>query len=288
MGLFHRAIENSRQPERGQKTRRDFSLKSRLDLNLDVGSRPRFGARFGAEEIKVALDGIAAAELDVKGLKAGILCQNSYAVLAVLNPRVMHLQLPLGGYDIISAETFVKEITKDTEFPIVARIINQGRFWEDAFQTELVGEEPDQSAAGGDYRILIDRATHADDAEDFVFLERETYECFPRNVDCIAPDIVLEIGSGIDLDTRAGMIVHDIFHSQQRVHSLEVIRQPVVGAAEIEPLVFNSCPEIPFAGDEEAMSVAEIVVERIAVAEVAVDVVEIAAERVVHFVIKKI
>src|SRR6266403_3355034 len=120
MGLFHRAIENSRQPERGQKTRRDFPLKSRLDLNLDVGSRPRFGARFGAEEIKVALDGIAAAELDVKGLKAGILCQNSYAVLAVLNPCVMHLQLPLGGYDIISAETFVKEITKDTEFPIVA------------------------------------------------------------------------------------------------------------------------------------------------------------------------
>src|SRR5947209_17990772 len=84
MGLFHRAIENSRQPERGQKTRRDLSLKSRLDLNLDVGSRPRFGARFGAEEIKVALDGTAGAELDVKGLKAGILCQNSYAVLAVL------------------------------------------------------------------------------------------------------------------------------------------------------------------------------------------------------------
>src|SRR5437660_4316393 len=288
MGLFHRAIENSRQPERGQKTRRDLSLKSRLDLNLDVGSRPRFGARFSAEEIKVALDGTAAAELDVKGLKAGILCQNSYAVLAVLNPCVMHLQLPLGGYDIISAETFVKEIAKDTEFPIVARIINQGRFWEDAFQTELVGEKPDQSAAGGDYRILIDRATHADDAEDFIFLERETDEHFPGNVDCIAPDIVLEIGSGIDLDTCAGMIVHDIFHSQQRVHSLEVIRQPVVGAAEIEPLVFNSCPEIPFAGDEEAMSVAEIVVKRVAVSEFAVVIVEIAVERVVHLVIEQI
>src|SRR6266404_3479885 len=183
MGLFHRAIESSRQPERGQKTRRDFSLKSRLDLNLDVGSRPRFGARFGAEEIKVALDGIAAAELDVKGLKAGILCQNSYAVLAVLNPRVMHLQLPLGGYDIISAETFVKEITKDTEFPIVSQIINQGRFWEDAFQTELVSEQPDQAAAGGHDWVLIEATTETDDAEDFIFLERETDEHFPGNVD---------------------------------------------------------------------------------------------------------
>src|SRR6266496_3709144 len=152
MGLFHRAIENSRQPERGQKTRRDLSLKSRLDLNLDVGSRPRFGARFGAEEIKVALDGTAAAELDVKGLKAGILCQNSYAVLAILNDGVVDLQFPLGSYDIISAETFVIEIAKDTEFPIVSRTINQGRFWEDAFQTELVSEEPDDTTARGNDR----------------------------------------------------------------------------------------------------------------------------------------
>src|SRR5260370_23382645 len=67
-----------------------------------------------------------------------------------------------------------------------------------------------------------------------------------------------------------------------------MIRYPVVGAAEIEPLVFTSRPEIPLAGDKEAMSVAEVVVERIAVTEVAVDVVEITASGVVQFVIKKL
>src|SRR6267378_8679209 len=153
MGLFHRPIENSRQPERGQKTRRDFPLEFRLDINLDVRGRPRFGARFGAVEIKVALDGTAAAELDFKGLKAGILCLNSCAVLAVLNDGVVDLQFPLGSYDIISAETFVIEIAKDTEFPIVSRTINQGRFWENAFQTELVSEQPDNTTARGNDRI---------------------------------------------------------------------------------------------------------------------------------------
>src|SRR5439155_5185623 len=170
MGLFYRPLENSRQPERGQKTRRDFPLKSRVDLNLDVGGRPRFGARFGAEEIKVALDGNAAAELDYKGLKAGILCLNSRAVLAVLNPCVMYLQFPLGSYDIIGAETFVIEIAKDTEFPIVSRIINQGRFWEDAFQTELVSEEPDDTTTRRNYRILVKREAHSDHRKNFVFL----------------------------------------------------------------------------------------------------------------------
>src|SRR5438477_1492733 len=287
MGVSYRAIENSRQPVLGQKTRRDFSLKFRFDLKFDERGRPCFGACFGPKEIKVAPDRAAAAERDLKRLEARIAHLYPSTILAVLNPCVMHLQLPFGGYDIIGAETFVKQISEDAKFPIIVGIINQSRLWKNAFQTELVGEKPDQSAAGGDYRTLIDRATHADDAEDFVFLERESHEDFPRNVDCIAPDIVLEIGSGIDLDTRAGMVVHDIFQSQQRVHSLEVIRQPVVGAAEIEPFVFNSCPEIPFAGDEEAMSVAKVVVERIAVAEVAVDVEEITASGVIQFVIKK-
>src|SRR5437588_2948533 len=134
MGLLHRPIENSRQPERGEKTRRDFPLEFRLDINLDVGSRSRFGARFGAEEIKVALDGTAAAERDFKGLKAGILCLNSYAVLAVLNDGVVDLQFPLRSYDIISAETFVKEVRKQTELPVVGRLVNQRRRWEYALK----------------------------------------------------------------------------------------------------------------------------------------------------------
>src|SRR5437588_11440147 len=182
MGLFHRPIESSRPAIDGAKARRNLPLEFRFHLEFDERRRPCFGACFGPKEIKVAPDRAAAAERDLKRLEARIGHLYSGTILAVLNPCVMHLQLPLGGYDIIGAETFVKEIAKDTEFPIVARIINQGRFWEDAFQTELVGEKPDQSAAGGDYRILIDRATHADDAEDFIFLERETDEHFPGNV----------------------------------------------------------------------------------------------------------
>src|SRR2546429_7061009 len=67
-----------------------------------------------------------------------------------------------------------------------------------------------------------------------------------------------------------------------------MIRQTVVGAAEIKALVLDACPEIPVPLDEEAMRVAKVIVERIAVAEVAADVVEMAAERVVHLIIKKI
>src|SRR5438093_12282085 len=67
-----------------------------------------------------------------------------------------------------------------------------------------------------------------------------------------------------------------------------MVRQTIIGAAEIKPLVLDSCPEIPLPGDEEAMRVAKIIVERIAVAELAVVVVETTASGVVQFVIKKL
>src|SRR5438445_1742440 len=84
------------------------------------------------------------------------------------------------------------------------------------------------------------------------------------------------------------MIVHDIFQSQQSVHSLEMVRQPVVGSIKIKSLVLDACPEIPLPGDEETMSVAKVIVERIAVAELAVVIVETTASGVVQFVIKKL
>ncbi len=62
------------------------------------------------------------------------------------------------------------------------------------------------------------------------------------------------------------------------MNGLEVVRQTVIGAVEVEPFVFNSCPEIPLPGDEEAMSVAEIVVKRVAVSEFAVVIVERSCE----------
>src|SRR5438132_9838675 len=84
------------------------------------------------------------------------------------------------------------------------------------------------------------------------------------------------------------MIVHYIFQCQQSVRGLEVIGQTIIGSIEIEPLVFDACPEIPLPLDQKTMSVAKIVVERIPVAELAVVVEETAIAGVVQFVIKKL
>jgi len=101
-------------------------------------------------------------------------------------------------------------------------------------------------------------------------------------------DVILEIDTRINLNTRAGVIVHDIFKRQQCVHRLEMIGQTIIGSIEIEPLIFDACPEIPLPSNEEAMSVAKVVVERIAVAKFAVVVEETAVAGIVQFVIKKL
>src|SRR6266436_7082609 len=67
-----------------------------------------------------------------------------------------------------------------------------------------------------------------------------------------------------------------------------MVRQTVICSVEIEPLVFDACAEIPLPSNEEAMSVANVVVERIAVAKLAVIVEETAIAGVVQFVIKKL
>src|SRR5437899_10967872 len=51
------------------------------------------------------------------------------------------------------------------------------------------------------------------------------------------------------------------------VDRLEVIGQPIVGAAKIVALVLKPGAEIPLAGNEKAMVVTEIVIIRIALAE---------------------
>jgi len=142
----------------------------RRDLELDEGRRPVFDARFGPKEIKVPLDRAACAKRDLKRFEAGVIHLRSNTIFAVLNPCVLHLQLPIGSYDILGAETFIKQISEDAKLPIITGIIDQGGFWKNAFQTQVVGEEPDDTAAGGDYRIRINRATEADHGEDLVFL----------------------------------------------------------------------------------------------------------------------
>src|SRR6266568_8715211 len=146
MGLYDWQAESPRQSGSSAKARRNFSLEFRYDLELDERCRPRSGARFSPEEIKVPLDRAAAAQCNLKRLEAGVAHLYSGTILAVLTPCVMHLPLPLGSYDIVGTVTFVKKIAEYADFPVISRVINQGRFWEDAFETELVREKPDDTA----------------------------------------------------------------------------------------------------------------------------------------------
>jgi hypothetical protein len=72
------------------------------------------------------------------------------------------------------------------------------------------------------------------------------------------------------------------------VSGLEVIGQTIIGSIKIKSLILDAGAKVPFPSDEEAMSVAEIVIKRVAVSKFAVVIVEIAVRRVVHLVIKKI
>src|SRR5207248_1966928 len=96
-----------------------------------------------------------------------------------------------------NSEKARRNISLDTKFPIVTGIINQGRFREDAFQTQVVGEQPDQATAWGDYWIRIERATDAEHAKDFIFLERESEKGFPGYIEIVAMDVILEIDTRI-------------------------------------------------------------------------------------------
>src|SRR5438874_9676598 len=133
VGVYDWPFESSRQPGNREKTRRNISLEFRRDLELDERRRVRFGACFGAEEIKVALDRDAASERNIKRLEARIGRLYPSTILAVLNPRVVQLQLALVSYDVIGSVTFVKQILEDAKFSIITGIINQSGFWKDAF-----------------------------------------------------------------------------------------------------------------------------------------------------------
>src|SRR5205807_3319328 len=178
MGLFDWPFESPRSAIARPKARRNISLELRFDLELDERRRPRLRTRFSSKEIKVALDRDAASERDVKRLETRIGRLHASTVLTVLNPRVMHLQLPLGRYDIVGAETFVLQISEDAKFTIVVRVVNQGRLWKHAFQTQVVGEKPDDTTAGTNYRSLVEREAHSDHGKNFVFLSGNVANAF--------------------------------------------------------------------------------------------------------------
>src|SRR6266496_950569 len=166
MGLFHGPIENSRQPERGEKTRRDFPLEFRLRSDPEVRGRFRSLRLAGTEKIEIPQHRTACARDNCKRLKAGVLRLDPNAILAVLHNGIVQLQLLFGRHDIIRAVTFEIEFAKHPELPVVIRLVNQRRFREHAFKTQLVAEKPDDTAARSNYRILVNATAKADDAED--------------------------------------------------------------------------------------------------------------------------
>src|SRR5438445_761534 len=97
-----------------------------------------------------------------------------------------------------------------------------------------------------------------------------------------APDRAAGSSDNLErLDSRTSVVMDYVFKGEMTVDRLQMIREAVFGAAEIEPLIFYAGPEIPFAGDEKAMVIAEIVVERLAITELRL--VKIAIEGVCRF-----
>src|SRR5262249_37808842 len=92
----------------------------------------------------------------------------SGADLAVLHHRVVNLKLARRRNDVIGAVTLEKEIAGDTKFPVIIWIVNESRFGKDAFESEMIREKPDQTAARSHDRILINCAAGSDDAKNLV------------------------------------------------------------------------------------------------------------------------
>ena len=119
-----------------------------------------------------------------------------------------------------------------------------------------------------------------------VFLERERDENFPWNIEGIAGDTVFEINAWIELEARASMVFDHVFKREMPIQGLEMIGKAVIGPAKIVTLVLETGAEIPFAGDEKTMVVAEIVVKRLAITEFCL--VKVAVEGIGRFVCEKI
>src|SRR2546423_279295 len=170
----------------------------------------------------------------------------------------------------------------------------------------MIGEEPDYPAAGCGYWARINRATGTNHGKDFVLLQRKRDPNLPRNVKRIV-GIIFEIGARIELDPRAGVIFKDIFVSDERMNRLQVIGQSIVVAydpaqraprheqtimpivtAEVESFVLSSEAQIPVAGNQKAVGVGDLVVDRIAVPELSTVVLIIATEAVGRLVLKNV
>src|SRR5439155_26467035 len=220
-------------------------------------------------------------------LDSGIADLQASAGFVVLHHCVVLAQFMQRRKHIVGAETFVSQICGDAELPIVIEIVDQGRLRENTFKPQAVGEKPDQTAARSDNWVLIQRATQANHAENFVFFERERDENFPWDIEGIARDAVLKINARVEFEAGASVILDHVFNCQMSVDRLEVIGQSIISAAKIVALVLKASAEIPLAGNEKTMVVAEIVIKRITLAQARL-VFEIAAKSVNAVVRKEI
>src|SRR5437870_7669275 len=207
MGIHDRPLESARQSIDRAKARRDFSLELRLNRKPHIRRGLGLRARFRAEEIEIAFDRAADVESDVERLEVGIGGLHSGAFLTVLNDRVMDLEFSRRRDHVVGAVALEEEIGAETKFPVLTWIVNQRRLRKHAFEAEVIAEEPDQTAARRHNRIRINRAAGTDHPKDLIFLERKRDPYFPRHVDRIARDVILEIRAWINLDTGSGMVV---------------------------------------------------------------------------------
>ena len=150
----------------------------------------------------------------------------------------------------------------------------------------MIGKQPDDSAARRHDRIRINCAASANHGKDLVFFKWERDPNLPRDIERVAIGVILKIDARIEFNSSAGMIMDDVFVGEERMNRLQVIGQSIVRPAEIESLVFNANAQIPVSGNEKPMSIAEIVVERIAVAELPPIVLKIAVSSIDGFVIE--
>src|SRR5262249_9747888 len=148
-----RPFESARQSIDRAKARRNFSLEFRFDREPDIGRGIGFHRRFGAEEIKVASESATAIRSDDERFEMGIRDLKYRPILAVLHHWIVDHELVGRGYDVVGAVALIKKIAGDAKFPVVIRIVNQGRFREYTFEPKMIREKPDQAAARRSDRV---------------------------------------------------------------------------------------------------------------------------------------
>ena len=138
---------------------------------------------------------------------------------------------------------------------------------------------PPPGATGGSWNNDQPKPTTA---KILSFLSGKLTNAFIGISNAITVNVVLKVEPRIKFNSYARKILHHVFVGDVSIGCLQMIRQTVVCAVEIVAFVFNAEAKIPFSGNQKAMVIAEIVIERIAVTELRL--LEIAVERICRLV----